>query len=268
MKNLAKLLGTVAGGLGAVFGLGLLFSGCEDDEKKDDIVVYYGPAPVQSAEECCQSLHNDGAIQQSEFDECVAAYKQKNVCEPGALFPTVYGPAVDMAKLSECCGTDTNHEKYDESYSDFISDQICGKPVQDNSDAENCCKVLKDNSSIPADKFDECVEDYNKNKVCGADKYIPNVYGPAIPPALIAACCGQDDSVEGYNDCLGDVMDGVCDNPLPGSDKAIEECCGEQSEDESYQACVQDYKKTGSCADPDEPLPTYYGPPVEPREDA
>ena len=262
--KLSKLLTGVASGIGAIFSFGLLLNGCEDSS--EDVKTYYGPAPISEAEKCCQkTLQFSG----DEFDYCVNAYKGTCDAEELSMPLAYYGPApISEARIEECCGSNPSAEGYDDCIKD-LQEGVCDSEVSTDygpiSAADACCgKTLR----FSGDKYDACVEAYNSISECDENKLFPvAIYGPAIDPAMMSACCGEDTSADGFNDCLDDLSANVdaCNKPVKCTEKAIEKQCGAPADDATYTSCVSDYKDTNSCEKADKPLPTYYG--AEPVED-
>lgn len=261
MRNFAKIIGTIAGGIGAIIAMGTLLSGCDDEDENDKTLVYYGPRPSTAAEKCCGDTLG---LSSDLYSYCLTQYEKINECDRVKLTeqPSVYGPApVTENEIKECCGEDKQAEGYNECISDIHNTRTCNKPVQKvKSDAEKCCA---DQLGLEDTRYEICMEQYQSINECDSEKLIPQTYyGPAFDENELKACCGEDSQASGYNECMDDFVahPDTCNKPVPGSDKAIEQCCGKPSEDQDYKDCIAAYKVANQC---DNTSNVYGMPPVD-----
>ncbi|MBO4350961.1 MAG: hypothetical protein J6A01_08460 [Proteobacteria bacterium] len=184
MKSIKSLVGTLLGGIGILAGLGMLMTGCDEDDKTTDTNA---EITQDQLDKCCKTA--------DDYDACVKDYKKNGVCSNNEIPPTdLYGPL------------------YTE-YGPIHAEEPTAEEIKE------CCG--EDNGS---DKYNECVENYkgsSDSKVCMAhDIDQPDVYGP-LPSEIdepqptedeIKECCGDDDESVKYKKCVEELTkSGNCD---------------------------------------------------------
>ena len=85
--------------------------------------------------------------------------------------------------------------------------------------AVDCCvSTLK----LKDSDLDYCMEQYSKINKCDAAQLtrVAVYYGPAYDLADLKACCGEDETAQGYNECFEDFRKNpqTCNKPVPGAD--------------------------------------------------
>ncbi len=248
MKLFQTLVSSVLGGVGAIIGFGVLLSGCTDDDndKKPTTVI-----STQDLKNCCGSDESSDA-----FANCVKSYQESGICHsenPNDPHNNVtyYGPApVDPDKdLAACCGKDDGSKEYSACVENYKANNGCGEvsvkygmPQIDEDAMKACCGDDK-----------KCMEDFIASGECHA---VAPVYGmPEISDEDLKACCGNDE------ECIADYKaSGKCDEPVAEyGPQPYVDCCADAETEEEYNECVENYEKTGSCAE-EPPIMTYYGP--------
>ncbi len=251
MQSRKSLFGLLLGGIGAITGIGLFASGCNDDSGKQ----ITQEVTSQMIEQCCGT---DKTSQ--EYAACVQAYQTNGVCSSPILKPDdplpdvpLYGmpdPVPPTAEqIQECCGYDNGSKAYKECVENYID--VNNKPKCSHS--EPIAIYGPDPTWCCGPKWNDCSDIYFHGGDCTS----------GIDPSESEACCAQ---TEDPGACVLDFIKskGVCsyiDNPpqpvygMP-DDPPIDEpvsvwdCC-EMNNGHEDEICVQDYEQTGTCHNED-----------------
>ena len=175
--KLTKLIGSFIGGIAAIAGFGMMFTGCEEE---DDLVAEYGPPFVNDADKCCRL---ELQFENNDLDYCMSQYEKINKCDRDKLSSAgyaVYGmPSVEQM-TEYCCGKDKSHPGYDACRENYVQTYECSKPVPGSDKAiQNCCGEINSGSN-----YQRCVDDYKKNDFNCVSPNTP--VGPALPIASIS----------------------------------------------------------------------------------
>lgn len=223
MRLRKRFLQILSGASAFVAGcLGL--TGCLNSN--DEVMAYYGPAPVPQADvkACCQDRMGLDPASAS-FKSCMEQYSELGCCADDEVV-AYYGPA-PMQEL---------------------------KPVADapTEEEEACCKTA---GSDDSSEFQTCVKTYRTNGTCAASNRKAEMVAYYGPPAFF-----ENDKASKENAAEQD----EAKKESGGLDADEAACCGSDDGSPSFKDCLDAYRRSGACSDShDDEIAPIYGMPTD-----